>query len=762
MEEIKISQQENDLDFASNSESNQNVTFNQEKSSHASEVCLIPSELLGPIDENIEKITIVDLTKIEPSKVSTPNSVSIFEEQLKPLNQELIDDPGKISEDTSTINVDQSKKIDLTLHPQVSGNTQEFEIEEKEVSNTTKPSIEIDLKPITPTVSGSSWWSKTNTTANSSKQTSQVKNEATSIKPWWQKIPSITSVQPLPKNTSNTSQTLQNGQSPNLPDLISSQDALKSAQSKKNSILTIEEIAPYNSTVVLFESTSLNLGSIQEKFKQLELPDNLKVILEQYFTEIQTEIKYLNQKMDKKLKEFEYLENRNRELTLESKSINSTAASANDSDLKKINEKIELEVGLLQEKINVLVSDKVNYEKRLKAEAVDRIKKDKFELEEKFKKEKYELEEKCKKDNVALGSANEKLKLELEATKTQNLKKYEKDIATKNEEVAKQSLKIKQLEQEIITIKIEIKKITEDNHIKLVEAKKEIESKEKENHQMKLDVPMLRAKILDFENQTNQLQSSLEIAVSEMEVSKSAHERVSKLLLEKEEGYKKTKQKNDELFHSEALAKKTIAKIEKERDEYLVLSNQLKATTSELESNILANGKRLEAEKDISVSRISELQLSVEQKTTEIELLNQKIQDMEREFKISEKKNLQIIKDLQKQFNKERKQREYTIEEDSAIKPSSSLAFDSSDTHSRGEDDHQLQDRLHKLSEELEFKSKIIQQYILRENESFLQPEMKSVTKGPTTFNLNIFSSSAAIQKMDPVLLSQVIFESQK
>jgi hypothetical protein len=70
-----------------------------------------------------------------------------------------------------------------------------------------------------------------------------------------------------------------------------------------------------------------------------------------------------------------------------------------------------------------------------------------------------------------------------------------------------------------------------------------------------------------------------------------------------------------------------------------------------------------------------------------------------------------------------------------------------------------LHDRLNKISDELDHKSKVLQQYMLREYASKLQPDDKTAK---ASVNMNVLSSASAMQRMDPILLSQVNMKMQK
>ncbi|KAJ3346785.1 hypothetical protein HDU91_006955, partial [Kappamyces sp. JEL0680] len=60
---------------------------------------------------------------------------------------------------------------------------------------------------------------------------------------------------------------------------------------------------------------------------------------------------------------------------------------------------------------------------------------------------------------------------------------------------------------------------------------------------------------------------------------------------------------------------------------------------------------------------------------------------------------------------------------------------------------------------DLEQKSKIIQQYVLRDHEAALQPDQKPKT---SKIGINILSSSGAMQKLDPVILANINMKMQK
>ncbi|KAI8848350.1 hypothetical protein BC829DRAFT_217161 [Chytridium lagenaria] len=171
-------------------------------------------------------------------------------------------------------------------------------------------------------------------------------------------------------------------------------------------------------------------------------------------------------------------------------------------------------------------------------------------------------------------------------------------------------------------------------------------------------------------------------------------------------------------------------------------------------------------------------------------------------MKIVERRSAQLVKDLQKQLMKEKRQkeaaedvRENEIDSgrtsmDSKTKSRQSMMLGGGDASSiLSTDKHKvdmitgdllklaqeneqlnkraryaeeemktLHEKLTKLNEQFESKSKILQQYMLREYSSQLQPDEKQ----KNSFNVNILSSGNAMAKMDPAILSQVNTKMQK
>ncbi|KAH6562563.1 hypothetical protein BASA62_009100 [Batrachochytrium salamandrivorans] len=302
------------------------------------------------------------------------------------------------------------------------------------------------------------------------------------------------------------------------------------------------------------------------------------------------------------------------------------------------------------------------------------------------------------------------------------------------------------------------------------------------------------------------IQSKLDILTQELEVSRASNERSSKILSEREETLKKLKTRNDELTHAELSLKRTVNRIEKERDDVVVQIAAINTRQTEQDTMAQSQKAELDAAKLSNESAIAELSASIVKLTEENRQVVQKLAEAENGVKIVERKSAQLVKDLQKQLLKERKQRE---DEDATSQPStaslktsgsSTLYGNASHSHlndpqssnpkmdrltgdllsmaqenevlnrrvRHAEDElasasdriNSMTDELDHRMKELEQKSKVFQQYILQEHASALQPDNKPRTA--QSFNMNILSSATAMHKIDPAILTSINMKMQK
>ncbi|KAJ3207176.1 hypothetical protein HK099_000336, partial [Clydaea vesicula] len=449
----------------------------------------------------------------------------------------------------------------------------------------------------------------------------------------------------------------------------------------------------------------------------------------------------------------------------------------------------------LQEQISGLHDEKNNISKKLKAEFDEKLKKEKIELEErlkkerfdndeKIKKEKFENEEKYKKEKAKLVTDCEKLKKDLnniEQLSKDQIKKLEKDLSLKNEEVTKNVNSIKIIEAELEKVKKHLEDSKKQHCLELekktAELEKNIKEKESQN-------ALLETKAQEDKAEIEDLKASLTVINEEILVNKASYERQSKNLHEKEENLKKLKYVEDELKQKE----KNFQKFLKEKESLTKELENFKILIKEKDDVINENEVKLKNLSENEIGKVIELQKVIEnikEENTKVLKINS---ELESEFKISERKNHQIIKDLQKQLSKERKTNFSYTDDDHTENQRSSLVpenfkrdrmeSNSAFKNERMSDDlvhlaqenetlvvkvkqkeHDLKiqgEKLLKINEELESKSKILQQYILQSYSPKLQPETKPV------FNVNILSNYNAMQKMDPALLSQINMKLQK
>ncbi|KAL2916531.1 hypothetical protein HK105_203964 [Polyrhizophydium stewartii] len=446
----------------------------------------------------------------------------------------------------------------------------------------------------------------------------------------------------------------------------------------------------------------------------------------------------------------------------------------------------------LQEQITAIHASKDADEKKLRAELDDKARKERVDLETKLVKERIDIEERTKKEKARLAADVEKVRKDFDTYKADSSKKFEKELLTKSEELGKSMTRLKTLEQELQTVRSEHTKASEALNAKVADLTKQLGAKSADAAKAIEDEAALKAQVASLTEQASGLQSKFDVLSQELEVARASNERTSKTLLEREEANKKLKSRNDELAHAESTLKRSIAKLEKDRDEATAQLAQLKERLAAAEATLASQAAELDAARNSTGSKISELEAALAAVSTEKDEKAKKLAETENEMKIVERKSAQIVKDLQKQLLKERKQKEEeeTHQASHGIKPSaSSSALQQSYTpHGPASDGAQhnpkidslkgdlmnlaqeneilnkrlrtASDRINRMTEDLEQKSKIMQQYILQEHASKLQPDAKPRTA--QTFNMNILSSTTAMQKVDPAILSSINVKMQK
>ncbi|KAJ3213500.1 hypothetical protein HDU67_002834 [Dinochytrium kinnereticum] len=470
-------------------------------------------------------------------------------------------------------------------------------------------------------------------------------------------------------------------------------------------------------------------------------------------------------------------------------------------------EKLKKEKAALEEKAK---KEKIEVEEKAKKERLEleeKWKKERHEADERVKREKNDAEEKSRKEKTKLQQDYDKIKAEfekakkdqttLESTKGDQLKKLEKDLASKTEELAKASQRAKTLEIDLSTSKSDLAK----SSAALKDATDEKQTVVKELEALKNNHLKYEEEIKSLNEKLANHQSKYDILTAENEVQQSSYERLSKASAEKDDQLKKLKAKVEELTHTEQVLRRQTQKLEKEKED---LETKYRKSAVEAESARTAAAEA-RAEKDAFQTEIQKVKEGEVTLREELENAQRKVADTEHELKIVERRSAQLVKDLQKQLMKERKNKEIpeevreheTLQEDKQMGRTSfeakarargsilmtdggslfpgdktkvdmitgdllKLAQENEQLNKRARNAEEelkgLHDRVNRLSEEMEGKSKVLQQYVLREYSSQLQPDERP----KTTFNVSILSNSNAMHKMDPSILSQVNMKMQK
>ncbi|KNE59019.1 hypothetical protein AMAG_03369 [Allomyces macrogynus ATCC 38327] len=303
-------------------------------------------------------------------------------------------------------------------------------------------------------------------------------------------------------------------------------------------------------------------------------------------------------------------------------------------------------------------------------------------------------------------------------------------------------------------------------------------------------VAKLDAGITELRQQLTVVQAQVaegNAAKADLEVLRSSQARTALALTESEAELKA-------LRSTEAGLRRQLRELQLDYSEAKEFRDQHEQTLSQLRAQVAD----LMAARDQAQAALPETAakaLDLERHVAELQAAND---DFESRLRVQEKKSAAMIRELQREL-KDRRARagesvgdegngtgnDVTILSHSNSKaPSqylpSSLAIGLSGSHATDEEVAHLHDRVAKLTAELESKSKLLQQYILKDNQGVLekhllgvQQQQKAATGGglfsssPSTaaprsgVSIAALSSTSALQKMDHSLLVEVTVKLQ-
>jgi chromosome segregation ATPase len=381
----------------------------------------------------------------------------------------------------------------------------------------------------------------------------------------------------------------------------------------------------------------------------------------------------------------------------------------------------------LQEQVKQLLDQINSLDKKVRYEMEEKFKKERTDLEEKFKRERLELddknkkaiidselrntrervelEEKFKKDKAKLIQDYDKLKKDTDQSRQELQKKMDQSLAAKNEEMNKYHSKIKSLEGELSQIKIQNDSLSA-----------KVLVLEKDSGQAKDQ----QLAVQHLSEELNALQAKYDLLLQENEVAQTNFQRNIKTLTEKEDNMKKLKNLKEELAKNEENLKRNVQRLEKEKEQ---MNLDLLKVKDEMET--LHNDTKYSL--DQAQQKIIELEREKERLKDEIDSTHKKYTEVENEISLTGKKAAQMVKDLQKQIQKQRRGEEQAQERSSSTASDTHLLQENEALIKRAqyveEELKQADDRFKRMSEEMEQKSKLVQQYILREYEMALQPD---------------------------------------
>jgi chromosome segregation ATPase len=403
--------------------------------------------------------------------------------------------------------------------------------------------------------------------------------------------------------------------------------------------------------------------------------------------------------------------------------------------------------------------------------------------------QKHDQLEKCfievKKEKKDADESKERLALSNQGLELQlfNLKD---EIAHRKEEIAQlihqKELAEKQMSEERDGLRLSLTMETEQGQVQCAILKSKLEEEEKKETRLMKDLQWSRSLLQGAETlarteaeKAAKLEAELSTAIvdrdtykkladqhdaisKDYEVLKASQHRSALTIKELEEELKQLRQ-------SENTSRRHLRDLESEHSEN---STKLKECAQELEGA----KQRLEIFSNENETAKQALAASVTERESlgiQLKSITEANVDLEVKLKVLEKKSSQMIKDLQKQLKDKRKDEHggdipSPLSADSRNQQSSSnLIALISNAHSDQQqspdatntENIQLHDKINRLTNDLEAKSKLLQQYILKDHQGILERTINQ-SKGRAGLSLAALSSANSLQKMDHSLLVEI------
>ena len=289
----------------------------------------------------------------------------------------------------------------------------------------------------------------------------------------------------------------------------------------------------------------------------------------------------------------------------------------------------------LQEKINEMLLEKASMERKVRTELEEKSKKDKNEYEEKLNRERAEIEVKFRKDKTEI---EEKYKKENAKALTES-ERLKKDNILKLDEFTKLSAKLKQAERDSSASRTELQKSNESHQSKM----SEISARLSEHQHDEVAEKVLRKEVEEITAKHDSIVSKHDILLQELEVSQNSYDRTSKLLTSMDDSLKKLKTKLDEVTHSENSLRRSVSKLERERDENVDSGNQFKSDLDKALKDVEVVRGELAAKTIFYQTKVDGLESLIKESGTTSTEIAAKCANLEKETKLSERKNAQIV-----------------------------------------------------------------------------------------------------------------------
>lgn len=281
-----------------------------------------------------------------------------------------------------------------------------------------------------------------------------------------------------------------------------------------------------------------------------------------------------------------------------------------------------------------------------KSSAEKSLKQGLAEMQEQHQSDKEAMEEAAGLEIDEANATIAQLRKELETLgilKIKQIQHFEDELTSRSDEIDALLQKQKQLEHEVANAKTLQQRAQDDLIAKGSEMDNIIMEKEMAKDKAVAQRDELIVLMEQLETEMNELEFAHSIMTAELEVAKASNERSSQSLAEKEEAIKTLKQKLDEKSNLTENLKKTLIKINQEKDELNTQISGLNKKTATLETSLAESIQSLEQATQFHNATKLELDQKIDSLIATNQELQKKMADTENEMRIVERKSNQIV-----------------------------------------------------------------------------------------------------------------------